>query len=193
MARGLRDGNREAWAKLYEAYSADVWRYVARLVGPPAAEVIDIVQETFLAAARSASQFNSERGTLWSWLAGIAHHQATLAWRQVARTARLRQAAEAGRLSWRNDDNESFDTVLHQRELADLVRGVLTELPADYATLLIGKYLDEQSLEDLSRQSSASLDAVKSKLARARREFRATFVRLTGDTTPLVREERHPI
>jgi len=171
---GLQHGNREAWAALYDGYSADVWRYVARLVGPQRADVADVVQETFLAAARSARQFDPGRGSLWTWLTGIAHHHVSLYWRQISKAARLQTLAEAhvGELQQCLDSPE-FDRIpLEKSELAELVRGVLAELPADYAALLTAKYLDELSLDELSRQWGHSVEALKSKLARARREFR---------------------
>ena len=171
---GLQHGNREAWAALYDGYSADVWRYVARLVGPEGTDVADVVQETFLAAARSARQFDASRGSLWSWLTGIAHHNVSLYWRQINKTARLQKLAEAhaGELHRWLDGSEADDLPWEQSELAELVRGVLAELPSDYAALLTAKYLDELSLDELSRQWGQSVEALKSKLARARREFR---------------------
>ena len=177
VIRGLRDGRREAWAALYDGYSADVWRYVARLVGESKDDVADVVQETFLAAARSARQFDPTRGTLWGWLAGIAHHHACLYWRRIGQMARLRALAEARTLevrAWSNG-SDAPDHVWMKRELADLVRGVLAELSAEYAMLLTAKYLDDRSLDDLSHQLGSSVEAAKSKLARARREFRAKF------------------
>ena len=94
VVRGLRNGDRDAWTALYDGYSEDVWRYVARLLGADATAVADVVQEVFLAAARSARGFNPERGTLWNWLSGIAHHQVATYWRQGARLARLHQALQ---------------------------------------------------------------------------------------------------
>lgn len=177
VVRGLRDGNREAWARLYDGYSVDVWRYVARLMGSQAADVADVVQATMIEAARAARQFDAERGTLWSWLAGIAHHQAALSWRQAARSARLKHLAETGAGELRRwlDDCELSDISCDQGELAVLVRGVLTELPPDYAALLTAKYLDDRSLEEMSQQFGGSVESIKSKLARARREFRLRF------------------
>ena len=192
VIRGLRDGSREAWTALYLGYSADVWRYVGRLVGNHGNDVGDVVQETFLAAARAAQQFDSSRGSLWSWLAGIAHHQAAVYWRHAAKPGRLRALVEAGAVELRHwwDGSESAEGLLEKRELTDLVRGVLSDLSADYATLLTAKYLDEQSLDDLARQLGSSVEAIKSKLARARREFRAKFESLTRESTPMVRESR---
>ena len=163
--------------RVYDAYSADVWRYVARLIGDDAAVVADVVQEVFLAAARSASRYDDQRGTLWAWLAGIAHHAVAAHWREIGRQSRLQALVESGQVEIRRllETSKPIDDLLQRRELVDLVRYVLAQVPADYATLLSAKYLDEQSLEDLAEQTGTSTEAVKSKLARARRAFCAKF------------------
>ena len=176
VMRGLRDGSRAAWTMLYDGYSVDVWRCVARLVGQRPADVADVVQEVFLAAARSARNFDPGRGSLWNWLAGISHRQVALYWRQAGRAARWQELAKSGAVEIRQWlDDGAPDVLLERRELADVVRGVLAELPAEYATLLSAKYLDDRSLDELAREAATSVDAIKSKLARARREFRARF------------------
>ncbi len=181
VIRGLQEGCRDAWLALYRGYSADVWRYVARWIGPHAADVADVVQETFLAAARSARQFDATKGTLWSWLAGIAHRQAALAGRRAHRATRVVALAEAGaldvRVLWESDS--TAEAVFERRELAEIVRWVLAELSPEYAGLLTGKYLDDASMEMLALQWGSSVEATKSKLARARREFRELFERVT--------------
>ncbi len=182
---GLRLGDRDAWSALYDGYSADIWRYVARLVGAEATAVADIVQETFLAAARSARQFDPQRGTLWAWLSGIAHHQSALYWRQINKVQRLKELVEARADELRRwlETSEAADEPWARLELADAVRGVLADLPADYAALLTAKYLDERTLDELSRESGGTVDAIKSKLARARREFRARMEVLVREPT----------
>jgi RNA polymerase sigma-70 factor, ECF subfamily len=184
VIRGLRDGNREAWTALYDGYCADVWRFVGRLMGNRAADVADVVQEIFLAAARAARQFDSSRGTLWSWLAGIAHNQVSAFWRQAERTAKFRVFADADSLElWKSLDGcRSPDRVCEQRELVDFVRVILAQLSPDYTALLIAKYADEETLEELARRFGISVEATKSKLARARREFRATFESITRES-----------
>ena len=82
IAKGLRAGNPDAWRALFETYSEPVWRYVARLMGGQSHDVADVVQETFLAAARSAHNYDSQRGTLWMWLCGIASRQIKLHYRR---------------------------------------------------------------------------------------------------------------
>jgi RNA polymerase sigma-70 factor (ECF subfamily) len=186
VIRGLREGNRDAWTTLYESYSADVWRYVARLVGPDGAAVADVVQEAFLAAARSAGRFDPERGSLWGWLAGIAHHQVAAHWRAASKAARLKTLAEQGAAEvrqWLDATAAPLDEAWERTELADLVRGVLAELSPEHAALLTAKYVDDGSLEDLARQFSTTVEAAKSKLARARQEFRKKFEHFTRTAT----------
>ena len=56
--------------RLYEAYARRLWLDVSRLTGADSAIVADLVQETFLAAAKSAGGFEPRRDTLWNWLWG---------------------------------------------------------------------------------------------------------------------------
>jgi RNA polymerase sigma-70 factor (ECF subfamily) len=92
VARGLRDGRADAWRALYDAFAERVWRGVARLIGPNSADVADVVQETMLAAARSAGTFDPAKGELWPWLWGIARLQVALHFRNTQRADRLKQA-----------------------------------------------------------------------------------------------------
>ena len=182
VIRGLRNGHRDAWTALYDGYSVDIWRYVARLIGDSSADVADVVQETFLAAAKSARQFDAERGSLWGWLTGIAHHQTSAYWRQINKQSRLRDLTEsrAGELR-RWIDGIDDDEIWERRELADMVRATLASLPADYATVLTAKYLDDRNLEQITNEVGGTIEATKSRLARARREFRTKFDRMTRD------------
>jgi len=189
IAKGLQQGNRLAWLQLYEAYAEPVWRNISRLTGGDSAAVADIVQETFLAAARSARKFNPDRGTLWVWLWTIARRQVALYYRKQKPEIVLSRA----RQWWAGLDGEKFDwidakadmppDILESQELAVLVRSVLRELPGDYQTLLLAKYVDNQPAERIAGQMHCSEVAVRSKLARARKAFRKAFKRITSSAS----------
>lgn len=182
IARGLRQGQTEAWHALYDAYAEPVWRTVARLLGASSTDVADVVQETFLAAARSARTFDSERGSLWQWLWGIARTQVALHYRKQGRHFRLAKEAPGltamdGQLQrWLDGTAPPPLDAIAQAELAALVRNTLLELPQDYEALLTGKYLDGKSVEELAGAERSTTTAVRSKLARAREAFRRLFV-----------------
>ena len=62
------------------------------------------------------------------------------------------------------------------------MRITLTELPADYESLLTAKYLDGDSIEAIAGRERTTPGAVRSKLARARDAFRLAFARRRGVT-----------
>ena len=173
IARGLREGSALSWRTLYDSFALRVWNSVARRVGPSSSDVADIVQETFLAAARSARNYDPERGSLWCWLSGIARNQTALFFRK--RSSRHDLASD---LELPGREAEPAE-LLAAKELAIAVRRVLSLLPLDYETLLVGKYLDELSLEDLAAAENSSPSAIGSKLARARQAFRTEFEKQT--------------
>jgi RNA polymerase sigma-70 factor (ECF subfamily) len=98
--------------------------------------------------------------------------------------------AGAGQLRRWIDDPAAEDDVWEQREMAEIVRATLACISADYAAILTSKYLDDCSLEEITTQIGGTVDATKSKLARARREFRAKFERITRDPNPAFDEAK---
>ncbi|MHC4206880.1 MAG: RNA polymerase sigma factor [Planctomycetota bacterium] len=94
IAQGLRQGDRHAWLRLYEAYAESVWRNISRLTGSDSAIVADLMQETFLAAAGSVRNFRPDRGTLWVWLWTIARRQVALYYRKQKPEIVLSQARQ---------------------------------------------------------------------------------------------------
>jgi RNA polymerase sigma-70 factor, ECF subfamily len=187
LAQGLRDGATDAWQMLYDAYAERVWRSVARVLGPTCAEVGDVVQETMLAAARSARAFDPGRGSLWLWLSGIARNHALLHLRKQDRRQRLLKAAACESngqlLRWLEGSEPSPPGALIAAEMAALVRATLIELPAEYALMLTARYLDGETVAEIAIRERASEVAVRSKLARARQAFRAAFGQHAPEST----------
>ena len=150
-------------------------------MGPGAA---DVVQETFLAAARSARSFDPARGSLWLWLVGVARKHVAIHYRSRQRFDRVKQAGQwlaEGRpqvVRWLENREEEPPDALAAAELSTLVRAVLAELSDDYAVLLTAKYLDGTSVDDLVAMHRSSESAIRSKLARARQAFRDRFAKM---------------
>ena len=173
---GLRRGDPDAWRALYDEYAERVWREVARRLGPHPADIADVVQETMLAAARSARTFDSSKGSLWQWLSGIARVQVAQHYRQRQRHERWKQSPV--QRSEGVDPPSTSD--LESSELAAQVRAALDALPGDYGALLTAKYLDGESVADLAGRERITEVALRSKLARAREAFRRAFTRIIG-------------
>jgi RNA polymerase sigma-70 factor (ECF subfamily) len=181
IAGGLRKADSDAWSALYEVYFDDVWRWVARLIGSESADIGDIVQETFLSAARSAASYDPARGSLWLWLTGIARNHVSAYYRARQRDRRIRpggdlEADATARLTeWFGNRHSDPPDALDSAEATTLVRSAVAQLPVDYQRLLIARYCDEASNKQIAQSSGCSLEAIRSKIARARRAFRRVF------------------
>ena len=180
IAGGLQSGQaaRDAWTALYDMYFDRVWELVGRMIGPRPAAVADVVQETFLAAARSARSYDRQRGSLWLWLAGIARNQVGAYWRARHRELRLNPGGDlhpALADLWAGQAAPNPAAVALSAEQADLVRAALLGLPDDYQAILQARYWDDAPLERIARERGATVEAARSKLARARQAFREAF------------------
>ncbi|NQT36788.1 MAG: sigma-70 family RNA polymerase sigma factor [Planctomycetes bacterium] len=182
-AQGLLQGKAEAWRSLYTAYSRRIWHLIARRMGPHSADVADVVQETFLAAARSAASYDPGRGTPWMWLAGIARRHVALHWRKMSRhnrhdeTLPSETAGSEEITQWITGRRDRPPDTLETAELRTQVRDALGQLPADYEILLTAKYFDGTTVQQIATHQACSTEAVRSKLARARRAFRRVFAK----------------
>ena len=185
IAAGLKAGDRDAWQALYSAYADAIWRNTSRLMGDNSA-VGDIVQETFLAAARSARTYDQRRGSLWVWLWTIARRQIALYYRRQKPTTSLDRALQW----WHSLDGQTIDIIdqmaapsemLESKELSELVRRTLAKIPPEYETLLLAKYVDQLLAKEIAQRLDCSDGAVRSKLARARKTFKREFTKLTKD------------
>lgn len=172
IVQGLRDGDRWAWDALCGEYSPRVWKYVARLVGRDQDAIADVFQETMLAIAKAGRSIVPET-KLWPWLAAIGHNQAALYWRKSYRSRHVPLMNEFLEHGFEDSPLER----LLQSETVDLVRSLLAEMNAEAVSLLLGKYLDGLSVLDLVEVLGGTEESIRSRLARARKEFRSRYER----------------
>ncbi len=185
ISQGLRRGEPQAWREFYDAFAERVWNEVARRLGPASADVADVVQETFLAAARSARSFDEAKGSLWNWLSGIARNHLALHFRKRLRLDRVALESSLtsldGRVRQWLESPESAHDALALKELAGAVRQTLALLPTEYAAALTAKYLDDVPVEKMAREERSSEAAIRSRLARARAAFKEAFAGHVGE------------
>jgi RNA polymerase sigma-70 factor (ECF subfamily) len=186
IAAGLQEGKSEAWSALYQAYFDRVWRLAGRMIGPDASAVADVVQETFLSAARSVRTFDPSRGPLWLWLAGICRNQVAAYFRTRRRADRVKAGGdlhEAMLGPWarrlQQDQPQPHEATVSAEEAA-LVRLTLANLPSEYQLLLTSRYFEDVPVDEIAKDIRCSVVAVRSKLARARRAFREAFSKKLG-------------
>ena len=74
LVRQAKQGNQEAFTRLYEEHFDKIYRYVVLRIGDKM-EAEDITQQVFLNALRSISSFKWKGAPFSAWLYRIAHNQ----------------------------------------------------------------------------------------------------------------------
>lgn len=172
LLAAARDGDRRAFARLYERYRKALWAYCRATLGDhQAAE--DVVQETFLRAWSRLGLFEPGR-PLWPWLVRIAQRLCIDHWRANAKRLghepldRLRPAASA---------DGGWPDFAERSDLRIRLDSALATLNPRYRRLLLLQALEGWSYEDLARAEGSTVTSVGKVLMRARARARLALDR----------------
>ena len=139
-----------------------------------------------LAVARAGRNLSSDT-QLWAWLATIGHHRAARYWRNRYQTQSVLIVDNL------EDEGCSPEAALSRQETVGAVRVLLSEMTADHAAVLTAKYIDGLSVAEMTKILGGTLESVRSRLARARREFRQRYEARNNDATEQSLQHRSPL
>jgi RNA polymerase sigma-70 factor (ECF subfamily) len=159
-------------AALRELFSRRAPWLAARLRAVlPAADVEDVLQETFLAAWRGAGGYRREGAGGWLW--GIARRQAALSLRRRGHAELLLPALVAADGRRPTDPAEA---ALTRTELADAVEALGPEGGPQRETWRL-MYVEDRTVAEVAELMGVPVGTVKSRAHRARRLLRAALRR----------------
>ncbi len=159
-----RRGDQVAFCRLVEAYQGPVYNLCYRMLGN-AAEAEDAAQETFVRMYTKLNTYQPDR-KLSSWVLSIASHYCI---------DRLRRR----RFNWLSLDDEPVATALPsgergpedevlREEQRDELQKLVEQLEPAYRVPLILRYWNDLSYQEIAEVMGLSVQAVKSRLHRAR-------------------------
>ena len=161
-----RAGEPAAWDVLFRRYQLPLYVYVFELVHNEQRS-LDLVQETFIAAARHIGGLR-EDGKFGSWLFGIAHQKCIQHWRKhSAKEVLFDEVFESP-----DDFEDGPDDLLIRREQEAEFMNLLNQLPLPQRSVLLLHFVEDFSLEEISRITETPLGTVKSRLHYAKRALR---------------------
>jgi RNA polymerase sigma-70 factor (ECF subfamily) len=161
-----REGKPEAWDALFRRYQLPLYVYVFELVHNEQTS-LDIVQETFIAAARHIGSLR-EDDKFGSWLFGIAHQKVFQLWRKRGgKEVLFDEVPESP------DEFEAGpDDLLIRREQESEFMNLLNQLPLPQRSVLLLHSVEDFSLEEIARITETQLGTVKSRIHYAKRALR---------------------
>ena len=167
----LKSGDSEAVVELYTAYADRIYSLVFNQVDRNRDAAQDIVQETFLAASKSASKFHG-RSKVYTWLYSIAHRKVADFYRRKKREARYQTESSDGHLDPGSGGEPLVTEIMEAEEKNRSIQETLSSLPLHYKEVLILKYVEEMPVAEISQVMGRSPKSVEGLLTRARRELR---------------------
>jgi RNA polymerase sigma-70 factor (ECF subfamily) len=166
----LRQGDRAAVARAYEAHHAAVRAFARRLVGDDhAAE--DLVHDTFVALPKAIQRYRGE-GALRTFLIGVAVNPARRHTRTAARRRRAyERVAEAAEVGGAGRDGARDEAV--QRVLAIRAWAALDRLPLAQRLAFVLCEVEQRTTVEAAAIVGVPEGTIRTRLFHARRKLRA--------------------
>jgi RNA polymerase sigma factor (sigma-70 family) len=157
-----------AFEAAFREHFPPVYRFIARRVGSALAE--DLAAETFAMAYRRRVSFDPGRGSLRSWLYGIANNLVRNQWRaeQHLLTLDARLVPEVDS----SDSSDTADKRVIAALLAPRLAAALAQIGPEQREVLLLHAWAELSHEEIAAALEIAPGTVRSRLSRARAALR---------------------
>lgn len=173
----------QAVEKWFNAYSDRLYTFAYYRVAKDSDLAAEVVQETFIQALRKIPDYDPKRGSMIVWLTFICKNK-------ISRALRLKRKHISYDQTWQDIDRYLLhcfeliateplpDEVLEKQETAELIQMTLTNIPGNYKFVLTEHYYQHKKLKEISVSMGISEGAAKVMLHRARKAFKAAFLKL---------------
>jgi RNA polymerase sigma-70 factor (ECF subfamily) len=161
----LRAGSSSAVAQLFDLYGRHVERVLIRTIGRDA-EMEDMVQDVFLGAYRSGTNYQGDDTQLKAWISRIAVFTARGYLRKRKRRWWLRSADPA-----EMPELDSKEPSPHTAEVLRRTYVALDMMDADLRIPFALRELESMELAEIAQACECSVSTIKRRLARARKTF----------------------
>jgi RNA polymerase sigma-70 factor (ECF subfamily) len=163
----FRAGNEDAFDRLFQRYQDYVYNVCLGILANPD-DARDCTQEAFLRVYRKVREFRGD-AAFSTWLYRVTVNVCVAQLRRRPRHAAasledetVREIADDGPEAWKGPARSAEEA---------RVRAVVAELPEDYRKLLVLRYFQDLSYEEMVEVLGYNLSQLKVKLHRARRAF----------------------
>jgi RNA polymerase sigma-70 factor (ECF subfamily) len=167
-------GDRDAVTEFYNTHIDRIYSSVFNQVGRDHNVTQEIVQDTFLAAVKSVKNFKAN-SNVYTWLYSIANKKVADYYRSKYRK---RQILLDMTLDVETAE-DSIDYTINPVETTDniqLIRQAMDSLPLHYKQMMISKYVEEMSTEDIAIAMDCTVKSVEGILSRAKKRLKSYLV-----------------
>lgn len=174
LIHAAREGNSEAFGELVRRYQRAVANVVYLTLGDRN-DVDDLTQEVFIRAHRSLARFD-EKSSLYSWLYRIAVNLCIdeIRRRKIRKILSLDMLSEPvlEREKKVKEKESSASANLMKEERRQMILEALQKLSPAYRSALVLREYENMGYEEIAEALGITVQAVKSRIFRARQEMR---------------------
>ncbi len=165
----IRD-NPEYLSYLIDRYKNKLFKYVKRRLNVDNQDMEDILQDVFIKIYRNINEYDDNL-IFSSWVYRITHNHMIDWLRKNKRHVHISIDDEENKLIHiLEDENTKIDnSVLQKKEDFDILKKEISKLPQDYQEILILKFFEDKSYEEISDILKISISSVGVKINRAKK------------------------
>ena len=183
-------GSEQAARELVGRHQRLVFNLIVRMVRDPAL-ADDLAQETFVKVFTRLASYDSDY-KFGSWILRIAHNTAIDHFRRARlRTASLDSTDDSTQTASLGSTDPSPLALVERKELADVLDAAIDRLRPEYREVVVLRYQEDLSYEEIAETLALPLGTVKSYLHRARSEL-AELMTAAGWGTVATRGRESP-
>jgi RNA polymerase sigma-70 factor, ECF subfamily len=157
----VQEGDPRAFELFYDRHSGPAFSLAYRMVGNRTVAE-DVSQEAFLSIWRSKLRYQSDRGSVRTWVLGIVHHRAIDALRR--NTVHDKRRASAEGIEERFEARERTDVEVARRDEALTVRAAMDDLPDEQCKVIELAYFGGFSHSQIADQLDMPIGTVKGRM-----------------------------
>ncbi len=179
LVEALQRGDERALGALLSRHAPQVYRFGLKMCRDPE-DAKDVVQDTLLAAARGIREFRGA-SSLSTWLYTIARSFCIKKRRGAMTSASVSMEDEPGLAQVASPEVQP-DVAAADHELGAALEDAIASLAPMYREVLLLRDVEGLSAAEVAEVLELSVDAVKSRLHRARAEVRSKLTRFLPPT-----------
>lgn len=161
----------QLYLHIMRRYEAKLMRYVQRIISFTNEEAEDVVQETFIKTYENLNEFDTSL-KFSSWIYRIAHNEAVNALRKSSRFPSLPRTDEADIIMESLAGQFDLEEEMHRKMENESVRVALNGLDEKYREVLVLKFLEDKSYEEISDILKKPVGTVGTLINRAKQKLR---------------------
>ncbi len=168
LVTAIRGGDQQAFATLYDNYSASLFGVVRQIVKSEAIAE-DVMQDAFVNIWKKFQTFDPAKGSIFTWMLNISRNKAIDSLRKTKRKGEVEIHDDVSNVGIKDDRS----TQLNENTIG--VRAMMQKLPPEQQVILDYLYFQGYTQQEVSDELDVPLGTVKSRVRIAMRELRKVF------------------